>query len=184
MSEYVNRFDGSTVAANGRVIGDVLPESPARRRGRRKATRGVAPASAPRAERMADQRARFWCTSYVTAALILSAFLNGYANAAFVENKLAGWCMGVIIPVLVFTLFKAAGWLERQGNYPLAIAAAAFGTVLLFLSVADCQQALSMLTHTPAKWLSWAYAITIDFGLVSCELGAMGVFLRQKANQR
>ena len=126
------------------------------------------------------QRSYVWCTAYVVIALVLSAFLNGYANANAVENKIAAWGLGLIIPVLVYTLFKAAGWMHEQGNRPLAIGAAIFGTMLVFLSVADCQQALSVLTHSPTPWLSWAFAITIDCGLVVCELGTMQVFLSRK----
>ena len=140
-----------------------------------KAKAKLKPAKPVHRASLANKRAYAWCTAYVAISLALSAFLNGYANAAFVENKLAGWLLGIVIPMLVFTLFKAAGWLLHQGNRTLAISVAVFGTVLVFLSVADCQTALSMLTHSPTAWLSWAFAITIDCGLVSCELGAMQV---------
>ena len=160
----------SSVLENGAVnrIVDVKPKRKA------KAKREV---RSVHSNAVANKRSYYWCSAYVSMALALSAFLNGYANAHAVENKAAGWILGLTIPLLVFTLFKAAGWLHTQRNKPLAIAAAIFGTVLLFLSVADCQTALGMLTSTTN--LSWAFAITIDCGLVVCELGAMQVFQRR-----
>src|SRR5262249_41009049 len=110
---------------------------------------------------------------------------NGYTNA-FHRGRESwllwglAWVMGAMIPVFVFVLFKAAGWLHKQANYPLSAAAAVFGAVLLFLSVADVQEALSLLTYTPHAGLSWAFACTVDCGVVTCELGAMGFLLAER----
>src|SRR5262245_3132086 len=77
MSEYVHRFDGATALSNGHVS-EVLPgaKAPKRRHGRQKPSAKSAPSRHGRSVVDAHQRANFWCTTYVVAALGTSAFLN------------------------------------------------------------------------------------------------------------
>jgi hypothetical protein len=63
----------------------------------------------------------------------------------------------------------------------LSVAAAVFGAMLLFLGVADVQEALSLLSYTPHAGLSWSFACTVDCGVVTCELGAMGFLLADRS---
>lgn len=110
-----------------------------------------------------------WATFGVAFTLILSALLNGYANAQHAPLAFAGWLMGVSIPVIVLTLAKVAGEKYRDGNKPVAYSAAASGIALLLLSVYHCSQSIATLTGS-GLFLAMPLAVAIDAGLVSLEV--------------
>jgi hypothetical protein len=110
-----------------------------------------------------------WATFGVLFTLVLSAALNGYANAQHAPLAFAGWLMGAAVPVLVLVLAKVAGEKYRAGQRPVAWIAGASGIALLFLSVWHCSEAIALLTGSPVA-LALPLAVAIDCGLVACEI--------------
>lgn len=131
-------------------------------------------ATAPlaRAGESGDPTVRRWATFGVGFMLLLSAALNGYANAQHAPAAWAGWLMGLAVPVIVLTLAKVAGskWLKgerRAGGF-----AGGSGAALLFLSVWHCSESIAMLTGS-GLLLAIPMAVAIDCGLVSLELALL-----------
>lgn len=104
----------------------------------------------------------------VVVMSVLSAGLNGYANALHATVEWAGWLMGVAIPVIILILAKVAGESFARGNRQLAITTASSGIGLLTLSVWHCATSISLLTGSPV-WLAMPMAIAIDVGFTCCE---------------
>ena len=117
----------------------------------------------------ADAAVTRWATFGVAFTLILSGALNGYANAQHAPNALAGWLMGLAVPVLVLVLSKVAGEKWEKGQKPVARFAGFSGLGMLLLSVYHCAESVSILTGSPL-WLALPMAVAIDAGLVACEL--------------
>jgi hypothetical protein len=67
--------------------------------------------------------------------LVLSAALNGYANAQHAPVAWAGWLMGLAVPVIVLVLAKVCGEKYRAGQKRVAWFAGASSVALLLLSV-------------------------------------------------
>jgi len=63
---------------------------------------------------------RRWAAFGVGLMLVLSAALNGFANAQHSPVAWAGWMMGLAVPVIVLTLAKVAGEKYRAGQKPVA----------------------------------------------------------------
>jgi hypothetical protein len=101
--------------------------------------------------------------------LVLSAGLNGYANAQHAPSAFAGWLMGLAVPVLVLTLSKVAGEKYRAGQKPIAWLAGGSGIALLFLSVWHCANSIALLTGS-GLLLAVPMSVAIDCGLVACEI--------------
>ena len=136
--------------------------APARKpRKRTKPAAAVEPAANPAVVR--------WATFGVVFSLILSAALNGYANAQHAPVAFAGWLMGVSVPVLVLVAAKVAGEKHRDGQTAVAWFAGGSGIALLFLSVWHCSQSIAILTGSPVG-LALPLAVAIDMGLVACEI--------------
>jgi hypothetical protein len=110
-----------------------------------------------------------WATFGVVFTLVLSAALNGYANAQHAPVAWAGWLMGLAVPVLVLVLAKITGEKWRAGQRAVAWFAGGSGVALLFLSVWHCSEAIALLTGSPIA-LALPLAVAIDCGLVSCEV--------------
>lgn len=110
-----------------------------------------------------------WAQFGVVFTLILSAALNGYANAQHAPAAWAGWLMGLAVPVLVLTLSKVAGVKYLAGQRAVAWAAGASGVALLFLSVWHCSESIALLTGSGLA-LAVPMAVAIDCGLVACEV--------------
>ena len=110
-----------------------------------------------------------WASFGVGLMLVLSAALNGFANAQHAPVAWAGWAMGVAVPVIVLVLAKVAGEKYRSGQKPVARFAAASGVALLLLSVWHCSQSIALLTGSPVA-LALPMAVAIDCGLVACEV--------------
>lgn len=104
---------------------------------------------------------------------MLSAALNGYANAQHAPVAWAGWLMGLAVPVIVLTLAKVAGEQYRGGQKPVARFAGASGVALLLLSVWHCSQPVALLTGSPVA-LALPMAVALDCGLVACEVALIG----------
>ena len=152
------RFPTPAVAGHGQP--DRLAPAP---RKRRPAARKPVPATAP------NPATARWAAFGVGLTLILSAGLNGYANAQHATVAWAGWAMGVAVPVLILSLSKVAGEKWLGGQRPVAWAAAGSGAALLGLSVWHCASSISLLTGSPV-WLAFPMAIAVDAGLVSFEV--------------
>lgn len=110
-----------------------------------------------------------WPMFGVAFTAVLSAALNGYANAQHAPYPIAGWVMGLAVPVLVLTLSKVAGSTYLSGNRRVGYLAGGSGTALLFLSVWHCASSVSLITGS-SLWLAIPMAVSIDCGLVACEL--------------
>lgn len=110
-----------------------------------------------------------WGGFGVAFMLVLSAALNGYANAQQSPLTWAGWLMGLAVPVIVLTLAKLAGEKWRAGQRRVGGLAGGSGIALLFLSVWHCAGSIAMLTGSPF-FLAMPMAIAIDLGLVACEI--------------
>ncbi len=120
---------------------------------------------------------RRWATFGVAFTLVLSAVLNGYANAQHAPIALAGWLMGVSVPVLVLVLSKVAGEKWRAGQRGVARFAGVSGVSLLLLSVWHCSQSIAALTGSPVA-LAVPMSLAIDMGLVACEIAIITEDLR------
>lgn len=110
-----------------------------------------------------------WATFGVVFTLILSACLNGYANAQHAPVALAGWLMGIAVPVLVLVLSKVAGEKWKAAQFGVAYFAGTSGLALLFMSVYHCSESIALLTGSGLV-LAVPMAIAIDCGLVACEV--------------
>jgi hypothetical protein len=103
---------------------------------------------------------------------LLSALLNGYANALHASVAWAGWGMGLVIPVIILILGKVASLLYKRGHGRAALATGGSGIGLLALSVWHCSQSIALLTGSPLA-LAAPMAIAIDCGFVACEWAAL-----------
>lgn len=117
----------------------------------------------------ADAAVVRWASFGVAFTLVLSAALNGYANAQHAPYAFAGWLMGLAVPVLVLVLAKVCGEKFRAGQRPVAWFAGGSGVALLCLSVWHCSEAIALLTGSPVA-LALPLAVAIDCGLVACEV--------------
>ena len=100
---------------------------------------------------------------------IMSGLLNGYANSQHAPIAIAGWLMGLAIPVIVLVLGKVAGNKYKTRQMHMAWIAGGSGLGLLFLSVWHCSESIATLTGSGLV-LAVPMAIAIDCGLVACEL--------------
>ena len=147
----------------------VIPMEPSKN-GHAKKGRKSKTAPAPKgAARAGERSVKQWATFGVGFMLVLSAALNGYANAQHSPVAWAGWLMGLAVPVIVLTLAKVAGEKYRAGQKPVAWAAGGSGVALLFLSVWHCSESIAMLTGG-SLGLAVPMAIAVDCGLVACEV--------------
>lgn len=110
-------------------------------------------------------KSRLWAWVGLVLTLFLSAGLNGYTNALHADLQVAGWALGVTIPVIVFCLFQVAIVATHRSVTCLAVLS---GMALLGLSVHHCAEAISLLTGSSVM-LAAPMAVAIDFGIVSFE---------------
>jgi len=108
----------------------------------------------------------------VIVMALLSALLNGYANAMHASIAWAGWGMGLIVPVIILILGKVASLLYKRGHKRAAYATGGTGVGLLALSVWHCSESIALLTGSPLL-LAMPMAIAIDAGFVACEVATM-----------
>jgi hypothetical protein len=113
-----------------------------------------------------------WATFGVVFTLVLSAALNGYANAQHAPLAFAGWLMGIAVPVLVLVLSKVAGEMYARGQRGVALFAGGSGVSLLALSVWHCAESIALLTGSHVA-LAVPMAVAIDAGLVACEVALL-----------
>lgn len=149
--------------------GPVVTEKPKAKRSRKPKP---APAAAPTG-------AAGWALFGVAFTLILSAGLNGYANAQHAPVAWAGWLMGLAVPVLVLTLSKVAGEKWVAGDRPVAWLAGGSGVALLFLSVYHCANSIALLTGS-GLFLAVPMAVSVDVGLVACEIAIITEAAKRK----
>src|SRR5262249_8642708 len=129
-----------TTMVTNRLELPVVAEAPAATSAKSKTTRArkpkTAPAAKPAAETLSAAKANpavvRWATFGVIFTLILSAALNGLANAQHAPVAWAGWLMGLAIPVLVLVLAKVTGEKFRGGQRTVAWFAGGSGVALLF----------------------------------------------------
>lgn len=124
--------------------------------------------STPKAK-TGDRSTIVWAWAGVAIMAIMSALLNGYANASHGPLPLAGWGMGIATPVLVLILAKVAGNKWHAGQQHMAYLAGGSGAGLLALSVWHCSLSIATITASPLL-LALPMAIAIDMGLVACEM--------------
>lgn len=146
----------------------VAPVKPKRVRKPKAVAVLTAPVAAVEPAKLASGAAP-WALFGVALTLVLSAGLNGYANAQHAPNPWAGWIMGVAVPVLVLVLSKVSGEKFRAGQRPVALLAGGSGVALLFLSVWHCANSIALLTGS-GLFLAVPMAVAIDCGLVACEI--------------
>ncbi len=139
------------------------------KRGAKKAKPAPAATPKPAPAVAGHASVRRWATFGVGFTLILSAGLNGYANAQHSPVAWAGWLMGLAVPLLVLTLSKVAGEKWQAGQRPVAWLAGGSGAALLFLSVWHCANSIGLLTGS-GLFLAIPMAVAIDCGLVACEV--------------
>jgi hypothetical protein len=148
------------------------PESPAAKPKRKAKAK---PAAAPKAEPQPQPTdVTAWATFGVIFTLILSAMLNGYANAQHAPAAWAGWLMGLSVPVLVLVLSKVAGEMYHRGQRGVALFAGGSGVSLLAFSVWHCVESIALLTGSHIA-LAVPMAVAIDAGLVACEVALLTV---------
>lgn len=140
-----------------------LVEAPAPRKAVRKATKPVV--------KPADHLVAYANCGVVIMA-VLSAILNGYANAENATVEWAGWGMGLVIPAIILVLGKVASLLWKRRQYRAAYITASVGVGLLALSVWHCSLSIAMLTGSPLL-LAVPFAVAIDCGFVCCEWAAL-----------
>lgn len=119
-----------------------------------------------------DRSTWWWATGGVVFMATLSALLNGYANAQHATAPLAGWGMGLSVPVIVLILGRVAGNKWRKSQRRIAYLTGGSGVALLFLSVYHCAMSIAALTGSPLL-LALPMAVAIDCGLVMCEISAI-----------
>lgn len=112
---------------------------------------------------------RGWATFGVVFMLVLSAVLNGYANAQHAPVALLGWLMGLSVPVIVLVLSKVAGEKYNAAQAGVAWLAGAPAVGILFLSVYHCSQSISLITGS-GMLLAVPMAVAIDCGLIALEI--------------
>jgi len=113
-----------------------------------------------------------WAYAGVTLMAVMSAGLNGYANAQHATVPMAGWAMGIAIPAIVLILARVAGINWKAGRKAMAKAGAGVGIGLLVLSVWHCATSISLLTGSHVL-LALPMALAIDAGLVYCECNTL-----------
>ena len=145
--------------------------------GKASKTGKATPAKAKRAVRKTDDRLVEWSHFSVGMMALLSAFLNGYANAQTATVAWLGVIVGGVVPGIVFVLAKVAGKQFRRGHRYRAYFTAFAGGSLLSLSIWHCAISISLLTYgdtlTCHLCLSVLMAISIDLGLVACEIASL-----------
>src|SRR5262245_4713619 len=127
------------------------------------------PSRKKRGRKSGAHGAEHWARFGVAFTLVLSAGLNGYANAQHAPLPWAGWLMGLAVPVLVLVLSKVGGekWLASQKS--IARFAGGSGVALLLLSVWHCANSIALLTGSGLV-LAVPMAVSVDCGLVACEV--------------
>jgi hypothetical protein len=136
---------------------------------KRKPARKTKPAPQPTPKPDARPAVVAWAKFGVAFMSVLSAALNGYANAQHSPTAWPGWRMGLAVPVIVLTLAKVAGEKWRTGQRWVGGLAGGSGVGLLFLSVWHCASSIAVRTGSPLA-LAMPMAIAIDCGLVACEI--------------
>lgn len=136
---------------------------------RKRAPKATPTQTAPVPKPVRVSKVAAWAKFGVGLSLVLSAGLNGYANAQHATVAWAGWAMGFAVPVLVLVLSKVAGETHRSGRHSVSRFAVGSGIALLVLSVFHCGVSISLLTGSHLV-LALPLAVSIDVGLVACEL--------------
>ncbi len=143
----------------------VVESKPARKPAAKRQPRKVATVKA-------NDNLRHYANAGVIIMAALSALLNGYANATHATVAWAGWCMGIVIPIIILILGKVAALLFKRGKVSNAKATGAVGVGLLALSVWHCSLSIAALTGSPIL-LALPMAVAIDAGFVACEFAAL-----------
>jgi hypothetical protein len=136
----------------------------------RKASKSVKTRKAATTKVENSEQMRTWAHRYVLSACTLSVALNAYSGwegAVGVQAFIAIIVNGCI-PALALMLGKCAGYAQLTQRTRLAQIGAIVATVLLFLSIAHCSHALSVLTGSNLIQCT-ALAIVIDFGMLYTE---------------
>lgn len=119
-----------------------------------------------------NDRLKFYAISGISLMALLSALLNGYANALHATIYWAGWGMGLVVPAIILIIGKVAGLLYQRGYRKGAYATGGVGIGLLALSVWHCSTSIALLTGSPLE-MAVPMAVAIDCGFVACEVAAL-----------
>jgi len=117
------------------------------------------------------ERSTLYAAAGVGIMSITSMGLNGYAFSLHATVPVAGWALGIIIPIFVLVLFKVAGdkFTLHKG---FALLTGATGSGVLLLSVWHCSESIALLTGSPLL-LALPMAVACDIGLVCCEVALL-----------
>jgi hypothetical protein len=116
-------------------------------------------------------RSSLYAAAGVAIMAITSMGLNGYAFSLHATVPVAGWALGVIIPVFVLILFKVAGD-KFTAHKGFALLTGVTGSGVLLLSVWHCSESIALLTGSPLL-LALPMAVACDIGLVCCEVALL-----------
>lgn len=122
--------------------------------------------------RLKSDHLHAYAMSGVVIMAVLSALLNGYANAEHATVAWAGWGMGLVIPAIILILGKVASLLYKRRQKRAAHVTGGVGIGLLALSVWHCANSIAALTGSPLL-LALPMAVAIDCGFVCCEIAAL-----------
>jgi hypothetical protein len=114
----------------------------------------------------------WWAYGGVGGTLALSAWLNGLAFSGAAPWPVAGWVLGVTVPVLVLVFSRVAGLLWGRGRKGLALVGAGATLAVLALSVQHLASSIARLTGE-GFGASLLLAVAVDVGLVVCELATV-----------
>lgn len=125
-----------------------------------------------------DDHLEGWAHAGVALMAGMSAYLNGYANSLHASNWIMGATTGALIPAIMIILARVAAKQYKRHYRRLSYFTAGSGLGLLVLSIRHCALSLALLTSGNISWYEfiWALpmAITIDAGLVACEIATLG----------
>jgi membrane associated rhomboid family serine protease len=113
-----------------------------------------------------------WAYTGVGLTLGLSGWLNGLAFTERPEVGIAGWILGVLVPVLVLVFSRVSAMCLARGELWLSGVGAGAVLAILALSVQHLASSISRLTGE-AGWTAALMAVAVDAGLVVCELATV-----------
>jgi hypothetical protein len=148
-----------------REVSELL-EAPAKRPTRKRKAPPKTIAPVPQQE--GGNATRYAALAGVALTSLMSAALNGYCYSTHAPSPLAGWALGISVPILILILGRVAGGTKGTKRWASALS----GASLLLLSVSHCAESISAITGSSLA-LAIPLAIAIDCGLVSCELALL-----------
>lgn len=152
------------IGHEGPLVGGSDGRKPVRAKGKR-------PAAVKAAKRASDGL-RAWAYAGIGLTLGLSAWLNGLAFSGSAPWPVAGWGLGIMVPVLVLVFSRVAALLWGRGRRGLALVGGGAVLAVLGLSVQHLAASVAKLTGEGTA-TAFLLAVAVDVGLVVCELATV-----------